>query len=518
MTVEGAPPNSPEPVHALPQGVTEDKLRDHIADLVRDHHRLLADEVRNRAFHRALSRVVTPQSTVLDIGSGTGVWAISAALLGARRVVAIENDELLTGIIESLAREAGVGNRVEAICGRSDLVQLPKEFDVVVSETIGYDGFDEQIVPIMADARRRFLRDGGRIIPETVGLFAAPVQYSQPSLPRGLPFEFGGFRDLSLDVPRRLEPRARIRPMAPAQTLLDVDLYDPPGPSVLESLRAVFRVADASKVNGIAVWVESRLTKGIRISTRRTTSWTPVLYGLRSNVKGEATIMFDLSLQSRAIWKTEIEGVDGATDRSVHSTASGLRTVLSALRARPFVSPAGAAIVRALAPAPPLRTDPIPAASISFRPVVEPDQPFLFALYASTRAAELERVPWPAEQKHAFLVHQFGAQQKSYFGDYPGAEYLIVRAGERDAGRLYVRRTPEEIHVIDILLAPEFRGRGIGTVVLGGLLREAESGGRSVTIHVERDNPALRLYRRLGFVQGDSKNELYHFMRWKAAS
>ena len=73
---------------------------------------LLADARRNRAFERALAARVRPGASVLDLGAGTGVWAVTAARLGARRVVAVEREAVLVPVIEALAREAGVQDKV----------------------------------------------------------------------------------------------------------------------------------------------------------------------------------------------------------------------------------------------------------------------------------------------------------------------------------------------------------------------------------------------------------------------
>ena len=58
---------------------------------------------------------------------------------------------------------------------------------------------------------------------------------------------------------------------------------------------------------------------------------------------------------------------------------------------------------------------------------------------------------------------------------------------------------------MDIALLPEHRGAGIGAQLLRELQEEARSAGKSLTIHVERFNPALRLYERLGFRQVEDK-------------
>src|SRR6202158_3507628 len=139
----------------------EGQLYNHTNQLLRTHETLLSDGNRNRSFYRALKKTVTKTSSVLDIGSGTGVWAVAAAKLGARRVVAIEAEPLLIGLIKQIARDNGVASKVEVVQGDSRQIQLGQEFDIVISETIGHLVFDEPIVPIMIDARKRFLKPGG---------------------------------------------------------------------------------------------------------------------------------------------------------------------------------------------------------------------------------------------------------------------------------------------------------------------------------------------------------------------
>jgi len=83
--------------------------------------------------------------------------------------------------------------------------------------------------------------------------------------------------------------------------------------------------------------------------------------------------------------------------------------------------------------------------------------------------------------------------------------------GGAPGGRLYVHRGPSEIRVVDIALLPEYRGAGVGTSLLQDLLAEGDAAGKSVTIHVERMNPALRLYERLGFAVAEDKG-VYLFL------
>ena len=155
------------------------------------------------------------------------------------------------------------------------------------------------------------------------------------------------------------------------------------------------------------------------------------------------------------------------------------------------------------------------AAGLAFRRIAEHDLPFLAQVYASTRAEEIALTGWPDEQKAAFLTQQFLAQHTHYQRYYPQADWLVmVREGE-DIGRLYVERWPSQHRIIDIALLPAHRGKGFGEALLRDLMDEAAAAGKAVSIHVEKNNPAMRLYRRLGFRTEEDKG-VYDLMRWTA--
>ena len=120
-------------------------------------------------------------------------------------------------------------------------------------------------------------------------------------------------------------------------------------------------------------------------------------------------------------------------------------------------------------------------------------------------------MPWDKKQKDAFLRAQFDAQDRWYHENYTGASFDVVLVDGKRAGRLYLNRGDSEIRIVDIALLPEHRGKGIGSALLRDLLAEADAAGKRVTIHVERLNPALRLYERLGFSVAEDKG-VYLFL------
>ena len=122
---------------------------------------------------------------------------------------------------------------------------------------------------------------------------------------------------------------------------------------------------------------------------------------------------------------------------------------------------------------------------------------------------------WDEGQKAAFLRMQFDAQHKFYTEQFLNARFDVVVRGGVDVGRFYVDRREAEFRVIDIALLPEHRGGGLGGALMADLLDEAADAGKAVSIHVERHNPAMHLYQRLGFVSVEDQG-VYELMEWRA--
>ena len=150
---------------------------------------------------------------------------------------------------------------------------------------------------------------------------------------------------------------------------------------------------------------------------------------------------------------------------------------------------------------------------VSLRKVTTGDTDFLAAVYAGTRMEELAVTDWSDARKAEFCRMQFTAQDTHYRQHYPTAEYQVIENAGIPVGRLYVDRWKREIRIMDIALLPEHRGRGIGTHLLLALQREAADCQKSLSIHVERMNPALLLYERLGFRMIEDKG-VYLLMEW----
>lgn len=158
--------------------------------------------------------------------------------------------------------------------------------------------------------------------------------------------------------------------------------------------------------------------------------------------------------------------------------------------------------------------------------MTDADTGFTALVYASTRIEELANTGWSRAQLEAFLTQQHNAQHHHYITHYPGLQrYAIVDAsgdggsgggsgGAEDVGRLYLYPGRRDLRIVDIALLPGARGRGIGAALLADVKADAAARALRVSIHVERNNPARRLYERMGFTVVKAANDVYDLMAW----
>lgn len=157
---------------------------------------------------------------------------------------------------------------------------------------------------------------------------------------------------------------------------------------------------------------------------------------------------------------------------------------------------------------------PLAPNEISLRDTSPEDEEFLLQVYYSTRADEMDLVPWTDEQKAGFVRMQFNAQHAHYHQSFPTADYKIILRHDEPVGRLYVFRDGERFEILDVTIVPAHRNEGIGSGLLRQLLAEATQERKAVRIHVESYNPSQSLFQRLGFSMIE-ENGLNHLLEWR---
>lgn len=151
---------------------------------------------------------------------------------------------------------------------------------------------------------------------------------------------------------------------------------------------------------------------------------------------------------------------------------------------------------------------------VTLRAERDKDLAFLQNLYAASREREMALLmDWSDAQKREFLEQQFTAQHSHYRQHYPQARFDVIERRGKPIGRLYVAELKRELRLIDIALMPVERNKGLGKGFCREVMAEAERLGKIVSLHVEDDNPAKKLYERMGFVVVGEVT-FYKLMHW----
>jgi protein arginine N-methyltransferase 1 len=226
------------------------------------------DTGRLAPYLEALRRVVTDESVVLDIGTGTGIFAHAAAMAGARRVIAVEPNDII-----EVAREIARTNELSIEFHRehSRHLELEERADVIVSDLRGVSPFHPGHIETIVDARERLLAEDGVLIARADTLSAAPVE-DREAWKRHLGHWDDNLLGLDMSSARRLAANVRFHhDTQPAQlvaepqplTMLDYSRVD----STDLDAEVTFGVTRAGTVHGFSVWFESELHDGLTVST-----------------------------------------------------------------------------------------------------------------------------------------------------------------------------------------------------------------------------------------------------------
>lgn len=134
--------------------------------------------------------------------------------------------------------------------------------------------------------------------------------------------------------------------------------------------------------------------------------------------------------------------------------------------------------------------------NVALRDCTESDESFLYELYRDSRADEMAAWGWSDEQRDSFIRLQYNARHGGYAEQFPEAFDSVILLDGEPVGRILIAESDSEIRLVDIAILSVSRGRGIGTMVIGQMLRQA---GKPVRLQVGIFNPARELYSRLGF-------------------
>jgi len=266
-----------------------------------DHHAMLADAVRMDAWASAIERTVRPGDRVVDLGAGTGILGMLALRAGAAHVDVIEKTDSIE-LAKRIAAHNGLADRMTFHHASSVDVELEQRADVLVSETLGSFGVEENTLQFTRDARERLLRPDGRMLPQGLRLWLAPVDL--PAARERLRFwqdvrglDFGPAADEELGRMAPHDVRAEHLTAAP-QVFAEVDLRAHTADTLESTLR--FGILRPGTLHGVAGWFQVVVCPGVVLSTAPNappTHWRQAVFPLREAVPVVAGDVFEVTLR-----------------------------------------------------------------------------------------------------------------------------------------------------------------------------------------------------------------------------
>lgn len=277
-----------------------------------EQEKMLADDLRLQAYAGAITKYITPGSTVLDLGTGTGVLAFVAARAGARKVYALEHAEIIE-VARLVGRHNGFSN-VEYIKMHSQKVFLADRVDFIVQEQMGSILDDENMIGNIVDLRDRLLKPGGRILPNKLQMYAEPIQLKPTSR---IPFLWENeILGIDFSVARHISPTPSGNYLCRKIQPTDVDVFlSEPEPLFhfnLENVRVgevplkydyKRRVIRTGTFDGICLYFVAAFDDEINIDTNpkaaiRPTHWSTFMFRVPSRAVSEGDIIrFDLTIR-----------------------------------------------------------------------------------------------------------------------------------------------------------------------------------------------------------------------------
>jgi predicted RNA methylase len=234
---------------------------------------LLLDSVRVSAYARAIRETVTPDDVVVDVGTGSGVLAVLAAKAGARKVYAIERGGV-ADLAQRVFRDNGVSDRIELLRMDARDARFAEPPTVIVTETLGALGIEEDIVALLKLLRARCTPDV-KLIPHVLRLYVAPL--SDPSLADSLK-RLDEQEGVSLaQVRERVTQRVSVR-RVPAAYVAGRPTCFASHALAHDSLPHIYGArlvaARSCEINALATWFEADLAPGVTLTNAPDAPWT----------------------------------------------------------------------------------------------------------------------------------------------------------------------------------------------------------------------------------------------------
>lgn len=285
-----------------------------------DYGKMINDKWRMSAYESALKKSINKNSVVVDLGAGTGIFSLLACKYGAKKVYAIEPNPALNIGVKS-AKKNGLGDKITFINKSSTDVTLPEKADIIISDIRGMLPLYGNNLDVIMDARDRFLKRNGILIPGKDQIICAVAGaeglYKNISgvweqgingldLSDGRPVCVNGIYPIG---------KNRVNILTGSKKWLEIDYYKLKRNSFKENL--ILKSQKTGIAHGIYLWFNSDLTENTRLENSPEVKGSKVYgrgffpfthpvrlsVGTRIEIEISASLNFDGYIWA---WKTKI--------------------------------------------------------------------------------------------------------------------------------------------------------------------------------------------------------------------
>lgn len=301
------------------------------------HKMMISDIVRITSYRKAIFEIVKKGNVVVDIGTGTGILALFACQAGASKVYAIETSDIIE--VAKQARVNGLEKRITFIKSFSEMAELPEKVDVIISEIIGTFAIEENILQVIPDARKRFLKENGTIIPSSIKMTIVPVESS--NLYKEVEFwskdtygvDFSSIHKMAANN-RYIKSLDQGYFLSKPLPINNIDFYTVESKDLYINNTISFTIKRAGILHGLGGWFEAKLSKNITLSTsppNPTSSWKNVFFPIEKPVDVESgdSVVVRMAVSPIGIdfvWNWNVDVLDKEGNKKAqfsHSTLQG---------------------------------------------------------------------------------------------------------------------------------------------------------------------------------------------------
>ena len=255
------------------------------------HVPMMNEPERNQAFYDGLQALVAPEKIVFEIGTGSGLLAMMAAKLGARKVFTCEAVGLIADTARKIIRRNHYQDQITVLAKPSHAIQLgtdlPVQADILVHEIFSSELLGEHVLAAIEDAKERLLKPGGAVLPSAASIMIALVTGDElgKNLHVGESFGFD-LRDFNAIHPKK-RPLYR-EDLAPVlmSDAIEAFRFDFCRDATFPAERKVIEITTGKSglCYGVIQWIRIELGQGVYFENhparrRPVSNWQHTIYG-----------------------------------------------------------------------------------------------------------------------------------------------------------------------------------------------------------------------------------------------